>query len=104
MSRISAWIDAKPYRFQLVLLGHTAVFACAVLIAAGLFRTPLATPAERTVADARGFVERSATPPKSQAMVHNVGPLLVVCGGSRCNYATPHIFSDECRRFSKSVT
>ena len=45
MDRMSAWIDAKPYRFQLILLGHTAVFACAVLIAAGLFRTPPATPA-----------------------------------------------------------
>jgi hypothetical protein len=76
MNRISAWIDAKPCRFQLVLLGHTAVFACAVLIAAGLFRTPLATPAERTVADARGFVERSATPPKSQAMFITSDPSL----------------------------
>jgi len=77
MDRMSAWIDAKPYRFQLILLGHTAVFACAVLIAAGLFRTPPATPAERTVADARGLVERPVTPPKSQAKVHNVGLPLV---------------------------
>jgi hypothetical protein len=32
MDRISAWIDEKPYRLQLILLGHTAVL-CALLIA-----------------------------------------------------------------------
>jgi hypothetical protein len=25
MDRMSAWIDEKPYRFQLMLLAHTAV-------------------------------------------------------------------------------
>jgi hypothetical protein len=33
MRRINNWIDEKPYRFQLILLGHTAVFLCALLIA-----------------------------------------------------------------------
>ena len=33
MDRISNWIDEKPYRFQLILLGHTAVFLCVLLIA-----------------------------------------------------------------------
>jgi len=33
MDRISNWIDKKPYRFQLILLGHTAVFLCVLLIA-----------------------------------------------------------------------
>src|SRR6516162_5297159 len=37
MDRISAWIDEKPYRFQLMLLGHTAIFLCAILIAAAHF-------------------------------------------------------------------
>ena len=37
MDRISAWIDEKPYRFQLILFGHTAVFTCAILIAAARF-------------------------------------------------------------------
>ena len=37
MDRISAWIDEKPYRFQLILLGHTAVFTSAVLFAATHF-------------------------------------------------------------------
>ena len=62
MDRISAWIDEKPYRFQLILLGHTAVFACAILIAAGLFRNPAATPrdyAESTL-DARGLAQQPA--------------------------------------------
>ena len=27
MDRISAWIDEKPYRLQLILLGHTAVLS-----------------------------------------------------------------------------
>jgi hypothetical protein len=46
-------------------LGHTAVFTCAILIAAGLFRTPAAMPsgdyAERILADAHGFAEQPAT-------------------------------------------
>jgi hypothetical protein len=33
MHRISNWIDGKPYRFKLILLGHTAVFLCVLLIA-----------------------------------------------------------------------
>ena len=33
MRRINNWIDEKPYRFQLILLDHTAVFLCALLIA-----------------------------------------------------------------------
>jgi hypothetical protein len=33
MHRINNWIDEKPYRFQLILLGHTAVFLCVLLIA-----------------------------------------------------------------------
>jgi hypothetical protein len=33
MHRISNWIDGKPYRFHLILLGHTAVLLCALLIA-----------------------------------------------------------------------
>ena len=65
MDRISAWIDDKPYRFRLILLGHTAVLTCAILIAAGLFRTPAAMPsgdyAERILADAHGFAEQPAT-------------------------------------------
>ena len=65
MDRISAWIDEKPYRFRVILLGHTAVFTCAILIAAGLFRTAPATPprdyAERTLVDAHGFAEQPAT-------------------------------------------
>jgi hypothetical protein len=63
MDRISAWIDKKPHRFQLILLGHTAVFACAILIAAGLFRNPPTTPPRdgRTLVDAHGFAEQPAT-------------------------------------------
>jgi len=65
MDRISAWIDEKPYRFRLILLGHTAVFTCAILIAAGLFRNPPSTPprdyAERTLVDAHGFAAQPAT-------------------------------------------
>jgi hypothetical protein len=37
MDRISAWIDEKPYRFQLLLLVHTAVFACAIPTASARF-------------------------------------------------------------------
>ena len=33
MHRINNWIDKKPYRFQIILLGHTAVFLCVLLIA-----------------------------------------------------------------------
>jgi len=33
MHRINNWIDEKPYRFQLLLLGHTAVLLCVLLIA-----------------------------------------------------------------------
>ena len=33
MHRINNWIDEKPYRFQLILLGHSAVFLCVLLIA-----------------------------------------------------------------------
>ena len=33
MRRINNWIDEKPYRFQLILLGHTAVFLYVLLIA-----------------------------------------------------------------------
>jgi FixJ family two-component response regulator len=36
MDRISAWIDEKPYRFQLMLLAHTAVL-CALLISMARF-------------------------------------------------------------------
>ena len=36
MHRINNWIDEKPYRFQLILLGHTAVL-CALLIAMARF-------------------------------------------------------------------
>jgi hypothetical protein len=36
MERISAGIDEKPYRFQLMLLGHTAVL-CTLLIAMARF-------------------------------------------------------------------
>ena len=65
MNRISAWIDAKPHRFLLIVLGHTAVFAWAILIAAGLFRTPAAMSsgayAERILTDAHGFAEQPAT-------------------------------------------
>ena len=65
MDRITAWIDEKPYRFRLILLGHAAVFTCAILIAAGLFRTAPATPprdyAERTLVDADGFAAQPAT-------------------------------------------
>jgi hypothetical protein len=65
MDRISAWIDGKPYRFQLILLGHTAAFTCAILIAAGLFRTPApastATHAEGTLVHAHDFAEHPAT-------------------------------------------
>jgi hypothetical protein len=65
MDRISAWIDEKPYRFRVILLSHTAVFTCAILIAAGLFRNPPTTPphdyAEKTLVDAHGFAEQPAT-------------------------------------------
>ena len=65
MDRISAWIDEKPYRFRAILLGHTAIFTCAILIAAGLFRNPPSTPprdyAERTLVDAHGFAAQPAT-------------------------------------------
>ena len=65
MDRITAWIDEKPYRFRLILLGHTAVFTCAILIAAGLFRNPPTTPprdyAERASVDAHGFAAQPAT-------------------------------------------
>jgi hypothetical protein len=37
MGRIGTWIDEKPYRFQLLLLVHTAVIACAILIASARF-------------------------------------------------------------------
>jgi hypothetical protein len=37
MDRISAWIDEKPYGFQLLLLVDTAVFTCAILIASARF-------------------------------------------------------------------
>jgi hypothetical protein len=37
MDRISAWIDERPYRFQLTLLVHTAVFTGAILIAVARF-------------------------------------------------------------------
>ena len=38
MDRISNWIDAKPHRFELILLAHTAViFSWAILIATGRF-------------------------------------------------------------------
>jgi hypothetical protein len=33
MDRIGSWIDAKPYRFTLMLLANTAAFSCAILIA-----------------------------------------------------------------------
>ena len=72
MDRISAWIDEKPYRFRLILLGHTAVFTCAILIAAGLFRTAPATPprdyAERTLVDAHGFAAQPATSRTKRAL------------------------------------
>jgi hypothetical protein len=37
MHRINNWIDEKPNRFQLILLGHTAVFLCVLLIAVTRF-------------------------------------------------------------------
>jgi hypothetical protein len=37
MDRISAWIDAKPHRFQLTLLVHTAVFTGAIVLAVARF-------------------------------------------------------------------
>jgi hypothetical protein len=37
MDRISAWIDAKPHRFQLMLLANTAAFVCAILLAVARF-------------------------------------------------------------------
>jgi hypothetical protein len=37
MDRISAWIDEKPYRFQLMLLANTATFVCAILLAVARF-------------------------------------------------------------------
>jgi hypothetical protein len=61
MDRISAWIDEKPYRFQLILLGHTAVFTYAILIAAGLFLTTPATPPRDYAESTHGFAERPAT-------------------------------------------
>ena len=65
MDRLSAWIDEKPYRFRAILLGHTAIFTCAILIAAGLFRNPPTTPprdyAERALVDADGFAAQPAT-------------------------------------------
>jgi hypothetical protein len=36
MERISPWMDEKPYRFQLILVDHTAVL-CALLIAMARF-------------------------------------------------------------------
>jgi hypothetical protein len=37
MDRISAWIDERPYRFELTLLVHTAVFTGAILLAVARF-------------------------------------------------------------------
>jgi hypothetical protein len=37
MDRISAWIDERPYRFELVLLANTAAFVCAILLAVARF-------------------------------------------------------------------
>ena len=37
MDRIDAWIDARPYRLDLILVANTAAFFCAILIAAGRF-------------------------------------------------------------------
>jgi hypothetical protein len=47
MDRISAWIDEKPYRFQLMLLAHTAVFTSAILIALTRFPKLSAEPPRR---------------------------------------------------------
>jgi hypothetical protein len=33
VDRVTAWIDAKPYRLKLILLAHTAVVVCAILFA-----------------------------------------------------------------------
>ena len=37
MDKIGTWVDAKPHRFQFLLLAHTAAFVCAVLIAMAHF-------------------------------------------------------------------
>jgi hypothetical protein len=37
MDRVGNWIDAKPYRFELILLAHTAVFGSAILLAVAGF-------------------------------------------------------------------
>ena len=37
MERIGTWVDAKPHRFQFLLLAHTAAFVCAVLAALARF-------------------------------------------------------------------
>jgi hypothetical protein len=37
MDRIGTWIDAKPYRFRLMLLANTAGFVCAILLAVARF-------------------------------------------------------------------
>jgi hypothetical protein len=37
MDRIGTWIDAKPYRFSLMLLANTAAFVCAILLAVARF-------------------------------------------------------------------
>ena len=31
MTKVMAWIDAKPYRFKLLLLAHTAVLGALLL-------------------------------------------------------------------------
>jgi len=37
MDAIGTWIDAKPDRFQLMLLVNTAAFDCAILLAVARF-------------------------------------------------------------------
>jgi hypothetical protein len=37
MDAIVTWIDAKPHRFQLMLLANTTAFVCAILLAVARF-------------------------------------------------------------------
>jgi hypothetical protein len=37
MESLTNWIDAKPYRFCLILLANTAAFVCAMLMAMARF-------------------------------------------------------------------
>ena len=37
MDAIGTWMDAKPHRFQLLLLANTAAFVCAILLSVARF-------------------------------------------------------------------